>query len=123
EGNVGKSVPLFGVGAGEAFGSEFFRLAPKRRMPMQQIGTDEYIGARGDGVTADLVRLERTPGNEPTRRIEPQRLLQHLVSELERFCGVEPERLIVTRAIGFGVQPRLGFRVLTDEIPGPGERR
>src|SRR5260370_30127952 len=114
---------FFGVGAGEALGPEFLRLAPEGRMPVQHIGTDEYTGARRNGIAAELVRLERAARDQPTRRIEPQRLLQHLVGELERLCGVQPERLIGTRAIGFGLQPRLGLGMLTDEIPGPGERR
>jgi len=36
---------------------------------------------------------------------------------------VQPERLIGTGAVGFGLQPRLGLGMLTDEIPRPRERR
>ena len=55
------------------------------------------------GKAAELVGLERAARDQPSRRIEPQRLLQHLVGEGERLGGVEPERPIAAGAIGLGL--------------------
>ncbi len=49
EWDIGEAVPLLGVHAGEALGLKFLGLAPEGRVPMQRVGADEHIGARGDG--------------------------------------------------------------------------
>ena len=38
-----------------------------------------------DGIAAEFVGLDRAPREQPPRRIQPQRLLQHLVGEGERL--------------------------------------
>ena len=62
---------------------------------MQHVGADEHIGARPDREAAQFVRLERAPREQPARRIQPQRLLQHLVGEAQatrrhRGCSALP---------------------------------
>src|SRR5665213_3117794 len=81
EGYIGESMPLLGIGAGETVGPEFLRFAPERRMTVQHVGADEHIGTRRDREAAELVRLEGAPRNEPARRIQAQRFLEHLMSE------------------------------------------
>ena len=81
--DIGEPMPLFGIGAGEALGPKLLRLAPEGRMSMQHIRTDEHIGARRYREAAEFVRLERAAGEQPARRIQPQRLLQYLVGECQ----------------------------------------
>ena len=71
ERDVGEAMPLLGIDAGEALGLEFLRIAPELRVPMQHIGADEHIGPGADRVAPDLIGLDRAPGEQPARRIEP----------------------------------------------------
>ena len=61
------------------------------RMPMQHVGTDEDVGARRDLETAEFIGLDRAPGYEPARRIQPQGLQQYLVSKGHGLGGAEAE--------------------------------
>ena len=121
EGDVGKSVPFLGIGARKAFRQEVLRIAPKGRMPVQQIGTDENVGARRDRIAAEFVRLQRAAREQPAGRIQAQGLLNHLVGEGERLGRVQSQRAR-RHGVGFGGQLRGSLWMLADQIPGPGQR-
>ena len=93
------------IDAGEARGLKFLRGGPEVRMAVQRVGADEYVRARRHRITAELVVLDRAAREQPSRRIEPQRFLHHLMSEGERLGRLEAEEP-VGRAIRLGLELR-----------------
>ena len=55
------------------------------------------------GIPAELIALDRAPREQPSRRIQPQGLLHHLVGEVERLGGIEAQD-IAAGAVRFGLE-------------------
>ena len=90
-------------------------------MPVQQVGADEHVGARPDREAAQLVGFEGAPCEEPARRVETQRFLNHLMSECQRLGRIEAKRRPDRDGVRLRFELRRGIAVLTDEVPGPGQ--
>ena len=62
---------------------------------------------------AEFIGVDRAPGNEPARRIQPQGFQQYLMGEGHGFGGAEVEQRLPGSRVRLGLQPLGGAEFVT----------
>ena len=75
EGKVGARVGGAAVRSGEAPGVEALRVRPQFGVAVGEVGADQDVGARLDGVARDGVILGGVARDDPGGRVEPERFV------------------------------------------------
>src|SRR5207244_10083495 len=121
KGKISKTISGKGRRHSETVGIETIRLWPPFRMSMYQIGRDEHVGIGCNRVTSDDVRGDRSPGQQPTGRVEAHGFLDHL-TRVGQSRNVLDSRLARVERVELGMEAIFSFGMLRQQIPCPIER-